>query len=297
MEELDHLARRQWGLLTHEQVLNHVTRHELAWMLKTRRLLNMHRGIYRMAGAPITWQQEAAAALMALPFGVASHFTAARLHGLPFGDSELPHVTLPKTSSHVRSDIEIHRSDIPDSQIVVTQRITCTTVERTIVDLAGELRRPQLAFLIDEAVIGNKTTFAKVADALSAYETRGRKGVRSLNALLKERLPLAEGFDQGIELKVLKAAKKAKLPQPRTQHKVLTKYGPYFVDAAWPGQMVGAESDGFSVHSASRKRHNEDRRRRNELETLGWKILSFTFDMKVDEVAAVLKANVSTEGG
>jgi very-short-patch-repair endonuclease len=123
------------------------------------------------------------------------------------------------------------------------------------------------------------------------------RGIRNLDALLRERLPLAEGFEKGIELKVLRAARRANVPQPETQFKVLTKYGPYFIDAAWPDRKVGAEADGYSVHSTSRHRHNADRRRRNELETLGWRILNFTYDMSVAEVAAVLKANLKVTGG
>lgn len=56
--------------------------------------------------------------------------------------------------------------------------------------------------------------------------------------------------------------------------------------------MIGAESDGYNVHTASRKRHTDDRRRRNELETLGWRILNFTYDMSVEEIAAVLEVNL-----
>jgi predicted transcriptional regulator of viral defense system len=185
MEVFDEIARRQWGLLTHAQVLEFSSRIQLERMQKSKRLINVHRGIYRMAGAPVTWQQEIVAVLLALPNGVASCTTAARLHGLVVPKTAQVHVIMPTTSSHVRRAIQIHRSNLTDEETIVVQRITCTTVERTFIDMAAYLTRSQLQLALNEAVVAGKTTYVRVAEQLRQCGSGGRKGVRNLKHILR----------------------------------------------------------------------------------------------------------------
>jgi hypothetical protein len=292
VEQLDQIACRQWGLLTRSQVLLHLKRHQLEWMLNRKQLLLMTKGVYRMAGAPTTWQQAVAAQLLVMPDAVASHITAAAIHGLRMNRDNVVHLTVPKRRSHARDGVRVHQSDVAEQHRTMVRGIRCTTVERTIIDVASVLTRGQLAFMLNEAVVGGKTTYQRVHQALMDAGSNGRKGAKQLRSVLTEHLPLPEGIDSGIVLQVLKAVEKTTLPRPVIEHRVLTRLGPYFIDVAWPEHKVGAEADGYNVHATSRKRHSGDRRRRNELETLNWKILNFTFDMTTAEIAVVLRANL-----
>jgi hypothetical protein len=292
MYDLDALARSQWGLLTTEQLRVAYTARQISVLVRQGTLVNMHIGVYRLAGAPNTWQQQVHGALLAVPHGVASHESAASIHGLRIPPTEHVHVTVRKGRSSARNSLQVHRLDLLDHHIHVVDRFRCTTVERTFVDIAGRLSPRELAFALDEAVIARKTTYRAVADVLCEAGSKGRKGAALLRSLLDERLPLADSVDSTITIMVLKAVKRARLPKPETEYCVSTKLGPYYIDVAWPRFKVGAEADGYTVHSASRVRHSNDRRRRNELETLGWKILNFTYDMSVDEVTSVLRANL-----
>lgn len=70
----------------------------------------------------------------------------------------------------------------------------------------------------------------------------------------------------------------AGLASPRTQYQVadgldLTAR----VDFAWPAQRLIVEADGFAFH-ADREAYRSDRRRMNELERLGWRVLRFTWE-------------------
>ncbi|HUP76355.1 MAG TPA: DUF559 domain-containing protein [Acidimicrobiales bacterium] len=50
----------------------------------------------------------------------------------------------------------------------------------------------------------------------------------------------------------------------------------YFLDVAYPDEMLAIEGDGFGVHS-ERDRFETDRERQNALVLLGWRPLRFTW--------------------
>ena len=49
------------------------------------------------------------------------------------------------------------------------------------------------------------------------------------------------------------------------------------MDFCWPSQRLVVEADGFAYHS-SRDDYRRDRRRMNELERLGWRVLRFSWE-------------------
>jgi very-short-patch-repair endonuclease len=193
--------------------------------------------------------------------------------------------------------VNLHRSSLPKTQLTVVSGIRCTNVERTIIDCAGELPESQLSRAINEAVIAGKTTYVSISTLLDAIGHGGRKGVTALSQILQQHLPITGELQSFIQLKVVRAARRGRLPIPVTEYRVDAKNGPYFIDVAWPEFKIGAEADGFSVHGTSRVRHTKDRRRRNELETLGWKIVNFTHEMSVEEISDVLVANIKEAMG
>jgi hypothetical protein len=166
-------------------------------MQKSKQLINVYRGVYRLTGAPVTWKQQLVAALLVLPNGVASHTSAARLHGLRVEIDDTVHITMPKSSSHVRSAIALHRSALRDDEITVMQRLTCTTVERTLVDLASILSRAQLRFVLDEAVIAAKTSFVAVEAARRSCGSGGRKGHSQSRCPSAGAAAVGRGFREG----------------------------------------------------------------------------------------------------
>jgi predicted transcriptional regulator of viral defense system len=93
MQNVDEKTRANHGLVTRTEVLQDHSQRELDWMLRRGRLISVHRGVYRAAGAPITWLQRCVAALLAVSDGVLSHLSAARLHGLKIPSSDVVHVT------------------------------------------------------------------------------------------------------------------------------------------------------------------------------------------------------------
>jgi hypothetical protein len=166
--------------------------------------------------------------------------------------------------------VNLHRSSLPKTQLTVVSGIRCTNVERTIIDCAGELPESQLSRAINEAVIAGKTTYVSISTLLDAIGHGGRKGVTALSQILQQHLPITGELQSFIQLKVVRAARRGRLPIPVTEYR---------------------------VHGTSRVRHTKDRRRRNELETLGWKIVNFTHEMSVEEISDVLVANIKEAMG
>ncbi len=74
---LDSLAQAQYGLLTRAQILGVLSRSQLHRRLRAGLLVPVGRGVYRLAGSPVTWRQRALAACLAIGDPVAVSHRAA----------------------------------------------------------------------------------------------------------------------------------------------------------------------------------------------------------------------------
>ena len=75
----------------------HVSESERTHRLATGRWIAVHERVYRVAGTPTSWRSELLAACWAGGTrGVASHRSAAALHGLPGGREDPLEITCPR---------------------------------------------------------------------------------------------------------------------------------------------------------------------------------------------------------
>jgi len=70
--------------------------------------------------------------------------------------------------------------------------------------------------------------------------------------------------------------RKAGLPDPVAQFKVLANKHQYRIDLCYPEHMLAIEGDGFSFHGG-RDAFESDRVRQNDLVLAGWRVLRFTW--------------------
>jgi very-short-patch-repair endonuclease len=85
VSRVEALARAQFGVLTRAQCLGlGMTPGAIKWMLHSRRWQRVHFGVFATHLGPLEWRARVSAALLFCGEGaVASHGSAARLHGLP----------------------------------------------------------------------------------------------------------------------------------------------------------------------------------------------------------------------
>jgi hypothetical protein len=63
----------------------------------------------------------------------------------------------------------------------------------------------------------------------------------------------------------------------------------YVIDAAWPDKRVGAEIVGRAHRVASRSAFDRERRKLNDLASVGWRIAHLTSAMSPTEMIAAVK--------
>src|SRR5215218_2847564 len=94
--------------------------------------------VYRLAGAPRAWEASVLAPILSAGApALATHFTAAALHGIPGFGRGRPEIAIPRGCEHRRPDVRVRSStDLERCDAVVIGGIPTTDFGRTILDLA-----------------------------------------------------------------------------------------------------------------------------------------------------------------
>jgi len=154
--------------------------------------------------------------------------------------------------------------------------IPCTTVARTLVDLAGAVPPRRLRRALEQSVFLNRFDRRALDAALACAS--GRRGTGRLRRLLAE---LADGPDltrSELERRFLELISEAGLPRPVVNGFVAG----HEVDFHWPAQRLVVETDGRAAHGHALA-FERDRRRDLDLELAGWHVVRVTWRQVVDE--------------
>lgn len=246
-------------------------------------------GVYRVAGTPATWRQQALAAVLVSGRGaVVSHGSAAVLHGIDGFRPGPVHVTVGGTSARNRL-ARVHRTGSLDpSDVTRIDHIAVTRPARTLVDLAGLVPTARLAAAVDDALVRRLVTLDGLLSRVdSGAHFRGRAALATVLAAWTPG-PLA---GSGAEMGLVRLLRAAGLPPPVRQHEV--KAGGRFVarvDLAYPAARLAIELDSFRWHAGQAAFHR-DRDRLNRLEAAGWRVLHAR--PGADDVVASVKAIIA----
>jgi Protein of unknown function (DUF559) len=223
------------------------------------------------------------------PVAVLSHRSAAALHGIRPTSRRNIDVTLPSPSARPRPGIDVHRSATLDRTDVTTvDGIPCTSVARTLLDLAEVVDERGVEKAVDRAEVLGIFDRRAVEDVLS--RAVGRRGARVVQAVLAG----YEGpslTDRELEERFFVLCRQAGMPRPEVNVWIGLEGGiAYKVDFLWRAERVMVETDGWGSHRTRRAFEN-DRRRDRRLRLAGWDVIRFTWrdvEHEPEEVVAFL---------
>lgn len=290
---LESLAVIQGGVVTRPQVLAAgMTDRQISHRIKTGRWSRVTTGGYRaitMSGRKNLLR----AATTVLPKCVASHFSAAALHGLAHVDTRTVSVTVHSRTTHVFPGVRVFRTDDLASQHRCTvDGISTTSVARTIVDLAAVVHRQRLRATIDDAIASRKTTAPEIEAVLGDVARRGKPGVGALRAELENWIG-ASRDETVLERAGNRLLASAGIEGWETQYSIPWSPNKRF-DVAFPKSQVAIEWDSRRWHALGQA-FEADRERDAAAQAHGWRILRFTWSdvndrpgYVIDTICAVL---------
>lgn len=287
--QLARLAGTQHGLLERATVLaTGVNPSTLQRWLKAGRLQVVHPSVYRLAGAPVTWEQQVLAAVLASGvLAAASHRSAARLWGLLDGD-DVVEISMPRRQVRHLRGVVAHRSlDLASAPAIARSRIPTTDPMRTLIDLGAVVGAAKVEQAFNRALEKRLLTAPAVQRRLDLLGRRGRVGAGVLRSVLDDRALGAERSDSELECRMASLLRRGSFPPAVFQYEV--RHDGRFVariDFAYPDLRLAIEVDGFEKHSTPAA-FQSDLDRQNRLVELGWTVLRFTWKDVVRRPTAV----------
>jgi hypothetical protein len=271
------LAVRQHGVVAWAQLARlGMTRDELRTRVAAGRLHVLHRGVYGVVSHPLLRiEGHWLAAVLAVGDDAAlSHRSAAALWELlPAGRGD-PEVAVARTLRR-RAGIRLHcLRSLPNGHVTIRNTIPCTTVARTIVDLACVVAPRRLERALGQAEVLRLYDRNEI-EAVLATNPR-RPGSRTLRALLGGPDPSRTLTRSPLEEQLLALCDRAALPRPEFNVPYTLPNGSEIsIDALWRSAALAVELDSRGFHSSWRAQV-QDRRRDAQLTLAGLKPLRFT---------------------
>lgn len=231
-------------------------------------------GVYRIEGAPLTWQARlSAVSLWAGPGAVFSHRTAASLWGFArFKEGGPVHVTLRRRAQNPDGVVAHRTAGLGTADVGTTRGVRVTSVLRTLLDLSASEAESDVRASVDEALRRKWTTVEK----LQAFVARHAKhrGITFLSKLLGEYLGGDGPTESELEAQVQELLEAEGFPRANRQQAQLVARRR--LDFTFPGTKVVIEADGYAWHS-SPIAFERDRARISALAARGFRVLQWTW--------------------
>jgi hypothetical protein len=253
-----------------------MSRHGLQTRLAAGRLHRLHRGVYAVVGPRLLRiEGHWLAAVLAVGEGAAlSHRSAAAIWNLLPATARAPEVAVARNIKP-RAGIRLHcLRSLPEDHVTTRNAVPCTTVARTIVDLAAVVPPRRLERALGEAEVLRLYDRTDIEAVLAANPRR--PGSRTLQMLLGGPDPSTTLTRTPLEEQFLALCDRAGLPRPECNVPFTLSDGTEIsIDALWSSAALAVELDSRGFHSSWRAQV-KDRRRDAQLTLAGLKPLRFT---------------------
>lgn len=236
-------------------------------VLRGSRFRRLHRGVYVRSDVLLTWRVRIVAALLVLPADcVVSHLTALRVWGYDTGGDDVELSTRTALRSRLPG-VVLHRRlhAIPSTTVA---GIPVTRPERTFVDCGTRLGLVTLVQVAEHLLRATSCTREGLESFCHAQHLHGVTRTRRAMTMVRA------GSESPRETLLRLMLVFARLPEPQVNVDVLDERGRFVarVDLLYPRWKVVVEYDGRH-HETDRAQWARDRRRREALEALGYRII------------------------
>jgi predicted transcriptional regulator of viral defense system len=236
----------------------------------------VHQGVYAVGHALLNREgQLMAAALACGPGAVISHVSAAELWGLIGSVSAEVDVTAPNRRGRTPADIAAHRDGALHKHDRTELRgIPCTTVARTILDLAAVLSPWGLRKAVSEAEVLGLLNIPEIRALIR--RCRGRRGVARLRLCIDELDPSTKRTRSELERSFLAMCKRAGLPRPEVNVPLEATGLRLRPDFLWRDARLIIETDSRKFHGTA-SAFELDRQREQRFFAAGWQVVRCTW--------------------
>lgn len=276
-KSLARMARAQHGLVrAADLAAAGLSEDQVRRWVRADRIERLHENVFRVAGAPETYEQRLLAAVWGAGEGAAaSHRSAGVVWGIvPDGPVE---VTVPYSRRPRLHGVVVHRSRDLETRFVTRRlRVPVTNPMRTLADLGAVLRPAAVEDALDLALVARITSIPGIERVLDDVARPGRNGAGVLRHILDERALGTARPDGLLEPRMARLMRRYGLPPAVFQHPVRIGKSRYRIDFAYPELMIAIEVDGYEMR-ASPRAMQRDIDRQNALVALGWVVVRATW--------------------
>jgi hypothetical protein len=274
------------GLVRHGDLLaSGLTRQAISARVRRGALTRRYRGVYSLAGGPLSREAEFLAVVLAGGDGAALNRLAAAEHWRVWRYRAPLSIVVP--SRRTIAGVEVHRcTNLDPRDVTAHAGIPVTTIERTLVDLTDELIAEELTNVIHEAAFRRR--FSIPATRAAMARANGRHRLARLDEAIELWLQGSAGIKSRLEKAFLELVVEAGLTKPIPNIHVAGAE----VDGYWPDLRLAVEIDG--PNHTRRPTLLADGSRDRLLAETGVIVLRFTeFQLErrpAEDVAALVRA-------
>jgi hypothetical protein len=236
-------------------------------------------GVLVLPGMAPTFRQRLVVATLAGNGTVASHRSAALLHGFDGIDAAPVEVTVRRGRFPDIADVRLHRATpLEERDIAVVDGIRTSSVARTLCDLGAVLPQDDVERCLD-GVLRRGVSERWIRDTLARVHRPGPSGTPTLARILSDPRRTGGVPDSWMERLLRRAIHAEDLPPIVLQHEV--KVGRRVVarfDCALPDWKIGLEAHSAEFHDRP-GRIWRDLERDNEVKALGWSLIYVTWSL------------------
>jgi very-short-patch-repair endonuclease len=168
----------------------------------------------------------------------------------------------------------------------VIDGIPCTSLARTLLDIAATASRETLRYAINQAEVERVFDLAEVVELLK--RSKGRRGVARLRLGIEHHDPQETEARLELEKKLLRLFKRGKLDPPEVNGHLLVEGVSLMPDFIWRDARLIVEADSRRVHGTATA-FERDRERDQRLAAAGWTVIRVTWRQAIQEPERLLK--------